>query len=49
MLGIFEDLVQSPKDWEARGLHGHQRVLERYTWNAKVREALELYGELVPS
>lgn len=49
LIAVFEDLVQSPGDWEARGLRGRQRVLERYTWSAKIHQALELYGELVPS
>lgn len=46
---VFDDLVQSPADWETRGLRGHQRVLERYTWSAKIDQALKLYGELSPS
>lgn len=44
----FQDLVNSPDDWKARGLRGHQRVLERYTWSAKINEALHIYGELSP-
>ena len=48
LLATFSDLLESPKKWEARGLNGRQRVLERHTWRAKIDAVLDIYGEMLP-
>jgi len=47
LVAAFDDLVRNPAAWAARGQAGLGRVLSRFTWDAKVREALALYQELL--
>ncbi len=48
LLATFQDLLEFPDDWKARGQRGCQRVLDKHTWRAKIDEALDIYGELLP-
>jgi glycosyltransferase involved in cell wall biosynthesis len=47
LVAAFEDLVRNPEAWAARGQAGLGRVLSRFTWDAKISEALALYQELL--
>lgn len=49
LLDAFRDLAKAPGDWQRRGLSARGRALERYTWQAKIEAAIELYRELSPS
>ncbi len=43
---LIRDLFNDPVKWRDRGLAGRQRVEERYAWDAKIDEALEIYRQL---
>jgi glycosyltransferase involved in cell wall biosynthesis len=43
LLDVFAD----PEAWRKRGEAGRRRVEERYSWDAKVMQALNLYQELL--
>lgn len=42
----FRDLVARPAMWQARGTAARARVLARYTWQAKIDQALSLYRDV---
>lgn len=41
------DVMENPETWQQRGEAGRQRVEERYSWDAKVDEALNIYREIL--
>lgn len=41
------DVIAQPQRWQARGVAGRERVLQQYTWSAKVARALQLYRSLL--
>ncbi|MBM4202323.1 MAG: glycosyltransferase family 4 protein [Gammaproteobacteria bacterium] len=47
LVKAFDELVADPNRWAAKGQVGRDRVMAQYTWNAKIDQALALYGELV--
>jgi glycosyltransferase involved in cell wall biosynthesis len=42
------DVMAEPETWRQRGEAGRKRVEERYSWDAKIDEALQLYRECLP-
>jgi glycosyltransferase involved in cell wall biosynthesis len=49
--GLAEALVdvrRDPERWQRRGEAGRRRAIERYSWDAKVAEVLDLYRRLQP-
>jgi glycosyltransferase involved in cell wall biosynthesis len=47
LVTVFEELTKCPGEWAARGRVGLERALSRFTWDAKITEALALYQELL--
>jgi glycosyltransferase involved in cell wall biosynthesis len=48
LVEVFHDVVAHPDTWRARGEEGLRRARERYSWEAKVDEAVALYRRLLP-
>jgi len=51
---VTEDIKQTLKDawmhpghWRDRGLHGRDLIEKHYSWPAKIRAAIDIYGKLV--
>jgi glycosyltransferase involved in cell wall biosynthesis len=45
LTACLSDAMARPETWRRRGEAGRQRVLARYSWAAKIDEALEIYRE----
>lgn len=44
---LFRDLWRDPETWRQKGLAGRRRAEARYSWDAKVSGALELYAGIL--
>ena len=47
LVKVFEEVTANPAQWAAKGRVGLERVRAQYTWDAKIEQALALYGELL--
>ncbi|RYU57385.1 glycosyltransferase family 4 protein [Methylolobus aquaticus] len=47
LVKVFEEVTANPAQWAAKGRVGLERVRAHYTWDAKIKQALALYGELL--
>jgi glycosyltransferase involved in cell wall biosynthesis len=47
LVQVMKDIVANPAAAAAKGQQGRERVLARYTWPAKLREASHLYDGLI--
>ncbi len=47
MIETFRDIVRNPLEWRERGLAGRRRAEAKFSWDAKIDQALALYRELV--
>lgn len=47
LMAAFADVVNNPETWRRRGAAGRQRAETRYSWEAKVDEAIALYRKLL--
>lgn len=45
LTACLNDLIDHPETWRRRGEAGRRRVEERYSWAAKIDQALEVYRE----
>ncbi|OUD14698.1 glycosyl transferase [Thioflexithrix psekupsensis] len=45
----LKDIVAHPEAWAQRGRVGRERVEKEYSWEAKVKQGITLYGQLISS
>ncbi|MDM8564699.1 glycosyltransferase family 4 protein [Candidatus Halobeggiatoa sp. HSG11] len=43
----LQDIAIHPEIWKKRGKNGSQKAIQLYGWDAKIRQALELYQEIL--
>ena len=47
LVRVLREAVEQPEQAAAKGRRGRDRVVARYTWPAKLREASALYDRLI--
>jgi len=47
LAGILRDIHQNPESWRKRGEEGARRVRQKFSWDAKIKQILSIFEEVI--